>query len=54
MKALKCVGCWHMVTRHGPKGCRALRIVSSGDYGSRNVLCGCKLKAGQAKKGARV
>jgi hypothetical protein len=52
MKALKCPGCWHIVAKHTPRGCRALRMVSSGNYQARKVLCGCKLKQVQARRDA--
>ena len=53
MRELKCPECWHIVKKHTAKGCRALRIVSSGNYQGRQVLCGCKLKQVQATKGAK-
>lgn len=50
MKELKCIECYHIVKKHTTRGCRALRMVSAGNYQGRKVLCGCKLKQAQVKK----
>lgn len=54
MREPKCPSCWHMVANHGPKGCRAMRMRSSGNFQAKKVLCGCKLKHAQATKGAKT